>query len=53
MSALIDLFRSFAKEEAMYGETRGQRQVISPAALRQALHSCCKERFRLGEQTKA
>lgn len=49
VTALADIFKSFAAEEAQYGETGKHRQAISPAALRQALHACCEERFRLGE----
>lgn len=48
VAALVDLFQAFAAKEAQFGDVGVQRQVISPAALRRALHSCCEERFQLG-----
>jgi hypothetical protein len=48
--ALLELFRSFAAEESKVWDS-GQRQVVSPAALRKALHSWSQAKFHLGTQS--
>jgi len=47
VAALVELFRSFAAEESkVWGS--GQRQVVSPAALRKALHAWSQTKFHVG-----
>jgi len=47
VAALVELFRSFAvEEEKVWGS--GRRQVVSPAALRKALHAWSQAQFQMG-----
>ena len=43
VAALVDLFQSFATEEGRV-QGRGQRQVVNPAVLREALHAWSQAR---------
>ncbi len=47
VAALVELFHDFAAEEAK-AQKRGKRQVVSPAALRRALHSWSEAKFHVG-----
>jgi len=50
VAALVELFRSFAdKESKVWGS--GQRQVVSPTALRKALHAWSQAKFHVGAFT--
>ena len=51
VAALVELFQSFAAEEAQHaaaGWHDRTRQVVTPIALRHALHDWSQDHFRLG-----